>query len=180
MTSLVDNAGFGTYSPFHEEDAERLREELAVDVGSLVDITRAFIAPLRAAGTGVLVNVASMAAYAPIPGMAVYAAAKAFVLSFTEALWQESRGTGLRVLALSPGATRTEFFDVLGTWDAAANTGVQTPEEVVRSALEALDRPAAPPSVISGRANRLLASLGRVLTRRRAVLVAGAIARGTA
>lgn len=101
VTSLVNNAGFGTYGPFHAEDPKRLQEEIAVDVANVVDISRAFIERLRATGTGVLVNVASVAAYQPIPNMAVYAAAKAFVLSFTEALWQEARGTGLRVIALS-------------------------------------------------------------------------------
>jgi uncharacterized protein len=76
------------------------------DITNVVNISRALIEPLRAAGTGVLINVASMAAYQPNPNMAVYGATKAFVLNFTEALWQESQGTGLRVLALSPGATK--------------------------------------------------------------------------
>ena len=98
VTSLVNNAGFGTFGPFHAEDPERIREEINVNVASVVDISRAFIGRLRASGTGVLINVASMAAYQPILNMAVYAAAKAFVLSFTEALWQESFGTGLRVI----------------------------------------------------------------------------------
>ena len=112
MTSLINCAGFGTFGPFHTEDVGRLHDEISVDLTNVVDISRAFIEPLRAAGTGVLINVASMAAYQPNPNMAVYRATKAFVLNFTEALWQESQGTGLRILALSPGATKTEFFDV--------------------------------------------------------------------
>ncbi len=68
-----------------------------------------------------------MAAYQPNPRMALYGATKAFVLSLTEALWEESRGTGLRVLALSPGATRTEFFDVVGTPQAAGGTKLASP-----------------------------------------------------
>ena len=96
VTSLVNNAGFGTFGPFHAEEPGRLREEINVNVASVVDISRAFIEGLRASGNGVLINVASMAAYQPIPNMAVYAATKAFVLSFTEALWQESLGTGFR------------------------------------------------------------------------------------
>ncbi|MFJ9344692.1 SDR family NAD(P)-dependent oxidoreductase [Streptomyces sp. NPDC101733] len=166
VTSLVNNAGFGTFGHFHQEDPERLRQEVALDVMAVVDISRAFIAGLRARGEGVLVNVASMAAYQPVPSMAVYAASKAFVLSFTEALWQESRGTGLRVIALSPGATKTEFFDVLGTEDATGGTRMQTSEEVVRTALRALDRRNPPPSVISGVTNRIMAVSGRLLTRR--------------
>lgn len=120
LSSVINNAGFGTYGRFHDEDPQRLRQEVGLDVMAVVDISRAFIGRLRSRGEGVLVNVASMAYYQPVPNMAVYGASKAFVLSFTEALWQESHGTGLRVIALSPGATKTEFFDVVGTEDAAA------------------------------------------------------------
>ncbi|WP_330349200.1 SDR family NAD(P)-dependent oxidoreductase [Streptomyces sp. NBC_00582] len=173
VTSLVNNAGFGTYGPFHREDSERLRAEIAVDVTAVVDLSRAFIERLRSAGRGVLVNVASMAAYQPDPHMAVYGATKAFVLSFTEALWYESRGTGLRVIALSPGATRTEFFDVVGTLDAAGGTRLSEPADVVRDALRALDRRNPPPSVISGRLNRAMTVAGRLVSRRRMVRTMG-------
>lgn len=175
VTSVVNNAGFGTFGPFHREDPQRLREEISVDVAGVIDISRAFIEPLRTTGTGVLINVASMAAYLPVPNMAVYSAAKAFVLSFTEALWHESRGTGLRVLALSPGATSTEFFDVIGADAADGGSKRQSPGEVVATALRALDRATPPPSVVSGRLNRVMASLGRGLSRRRAVLVMGSM-----
>jgi short-subunit dehydrogenase len=179
VTSLVNNAGFGTFGPFHAEDPERLREEINVDVASVVDISRAFIERLRATGTGVLINVASMAAYQPIPNMAVYAATKAFVLSFTEALWQESLDTGLRVVSLSPGATRTEFNDVLGTEEPTSGASFQTPRQVVQTALRALDRRTPPPSVVSGRLNRLMANAARLLSRRRTVLVAASVTRTT-
>ncbi|MGW6707356.1 SDR family NAD(P)-dependent oxidoreductase [Streptomyces sp. NPDC054956] len=169
VTGVVNNAGFGTFGPLHLEDPERLRQELAVNVGAVVDISRAFIGPLRAHGKGILVNVASMGAYQPIPHMAVYGATKAFVLSFTEALWYESRGTGLRVLALSPGATRTEFFDTLGNQDVNAGTRFQTCEDVVLTTLKALDRRNPGPSVISGALNRMMAVGGRLLSRRRLV-----------
>lgn len=174
VTSLVNNAGFGTDGPFHDEDAARLVEEINVDVANLVDITRAFIEPLRLAGNGVLVNVASMAAYQPIPGMAVYAACKAFVLSFTEALWHESRGTGLKVLSLAPGLTRTEFFDVLGSTEYRGS--YQTPEQVVATALRSLDRGNHQPSVTSGRFNAFTTAAARLLSRKRTVLVAASFA----
>jgi short-subunit dehydrogenase len=173
VTGLVNNAGFGTDGPFHREDPDRLVDEINVDIANLVDLTRAFIEPLRRAGSGILVNVASMAAYTPAPGMAVYAAAKAFVLNFTEALWVESRGTGLRVLALSPGLTRTEFFD--GLAGGAYGGDYETPDQVVRTAVRALDRGRLP-SVVSGRANRLAALLPRLLTRRRTAILSGTIA----
>lgn len=166
VTSLVNCAGFGTYGPFHLEDPERLRTEVALDVAAVVDITRVFIDALRTHGTGVLINVASNAAYQPIPNMAIYAASKAFVLSFTEALWYETRDTGLRVLALSPGATSTEFFDVAGTDAADGGTPRQTPTQVVHTALRALDRRNPPASVISGRRNHLMALTGRLVSRR--------------
>ena len=178
VTSLVNNAGFGTDGPFHEEDPDRLTEEINVDVANVVDITRAFIGPLREAGTGVLVNVASMAAYTPVPGMAVYAAAKAFVLNFTEALWHESRPTGLRVLSLAPGLTRTEFFDVLGS--DGYRGSYQTPEQVVATALRSLDRGNRRPSVTSGRTNSLMASSVRLLSRRAVVVVGAAFAAASA
>ncbi|MCS7482502.1 SDR family NAD(P)-dependent oxidoreductase [Umezawaea endophytica] len=174
VTSVINNAGFGTYGLFHEEDPQRLRQEIALDVMAVVDISRAFITQLRAAGHGFLLNVASMAAYQPNPRMAVYGAAKAFVLNFTEALWEESRGSGLRVMAFSPGATRTEFFDVVGTEDAAGGTTLRSPVEVVENALAALGRKRTPPSMASGRMNRVVAAvMHRVLPRRRIVQIMG-------
>ncbi|MFI5494117.1 SDR family NAD(P)-dependent oxidoreductase [Actinoplanes sp. NPDC051859] len=176
VTGVINNAGFGCYGPFHTEDPARLASMINVNLAALVGISRAFIAPLRAAGTGVLVNVASVAGYLPLPSMAVYAAAKAFVLHFTEALWQESRGTGLRVLALSPGATSTEFFDVVGTDAADGGQPRQTPAEVVARALRTLDRRNPPPSVISGRRNRLTVAASRRAPRRVVLAVGAAIA----
>jgi short-subunit dehydrogenase len=166
VTSLINNAGFGTFGHFHTEDPARLADEIAVDVTAVVELTRAFITDLRSAGTGVLINVASMAAYQPTPNMAVYGATKAFVLSFTEALWQESRGTGLRVLALSPGATATEFFEVVGTDRAAGNARLQTAEQVVKTALQTLDRRNPPPSIAVGTTNRLTIQAERLFSRR--------------
>lgn len=174
VTGLINNAGFGTYGFFQVEDPDRLRDEIAVNIAALVDITRSYIDDLRAAGTGVLVNVASTAGYQPIPKMATYSASKAFVLNFTEALWHESRGNGLRVTCLSPGATNTEFFDVVGA-DTDGGTPRQTAAQVVTTALTALDRRTPPPSVVSGRLNRILAGGSRLLPRRAALLVAGRI-----
>jgi len=175
VTSLVNCAGFGTFGQFHTEDPQRLADEIAVDVTAVVDITRAFIAGLRSTGTGVLINVASMAAYQATPNMAVYGATKAFVLSFTEALWQESLGTGLKVIALSPGATDTEFFDVIGTKDAAGGTRLQTPQQVVHTALRALDRRNPPPSIAVGALNRAALWAQRLVSRRRTVLTLAAM-----
>ena len=169
--TLVNNAGFATRNRFEDEDPARIAQEIDLNVGALVDITRAFYPQLRAGGRGALVNIASTGAYQPVPRMAVYGATKAFVLSFTEALWHEAKGSGLRVLALSPGATRTEFFDVAGA-DAQVGS-LQTPEQVVRLALTTLDRRNPPPSVISGAANRVATIATRLLTRRAIVNLTG-------
>ncbi|MEU1040939.1 SDR family oxidoreductase [Streptomyces sp. NPDC005907] len=171
VTSLVNNAGFGTHSPFRQEDPARVQQEINLNVASLVDVTRAFIGQL----TGVLVNIASSLGYQPWPNAAVYGATKAFVLSFTEALWQESRGTGLRVLALSPGPTRTEFFDAAGSDDMARGVRLQTPSQVVTTALRTLDRRNPPPSVVSGTFNWVMTLTSRFTTRRANVLAFGAM-----
>lgn len=175
MTSVINCAGFGT---FHAEDVGRLHDEISVDLTNVVDISRAFIEPLRAAGTGVLINVASMAAYQPNPNMAVYGGTKAFVLNFTEALWQESQGTGLRVLALSPGATKTEFFDDVGN-NASGGVRMQTPKQVVDAALSALDRRTPPPSVAVGHANRFFLILSRLISGKRIITIIGNLTNAT-
>jgi uncharacterized protein len=132
-----------------------------------------FYPELLQRGNGVLINVASTAAFQPVPRMAVYAATKAFVLSFTEALWFEAKSTGLKVIALCPGATETEFFDVAGP---EARTGrVQSAATVVRTALRALDRRNPPPSVVTGFTNVAATIAERVLPRRALVSMVGAL-----
>ncbi|WBQ04397.1 SDR family NAD(P)-dependent oxidoreductase [Kribbella sp. CA-293567] len=164
-TSLINNAGFGTFGQFVDEDPARLSQEIAVDVTAPVQLSSAFLPDIIAA-RGFLINVASLAAYTPTPRMAVYGATKAFVLSFTEALWAELRGTGLTAFALSPGATSTEFNAVVGTDDATAGAKMRTPADVVATALSHLESRNPGPSVIDGRSNRLVASMGRLAPRR--------------
>jgi len=162
-TGLVNNAGFGTHNPFGEEDPDRLQEMLTLNIGALVDLSRAYIEPLTAAG-GVLINVSSMLGFQPWPFMSAYGASKSFVLNFTEALWAEARGTGLHVLAVCPGAMDTEFFDAAGSQEADLGTKRITPEAVVRKALATLDRRSAPPSVVTN--GRSLTVATKILPRR--------------
>ena len=166
VTGIINNAGFGTFGDFVDEAPDRLAQEIAVDISAPVQISSAFLPDMVKAGTGFLINVASMAAYTPTPRMAVYGAAKAFMLSFTESLWAENRTTGVTVFALSPGATSTEFNAVVGTDDATAGARMRTPEDVVATALAHLDRRNPGPSVIDGSSNRIGASIGRVMSRR--------------
>jgi hypothetical protein len=179
VTSVVNNAGFGVWGELVATDPAELRRMIAVNITAVVDISRAFIPLLREHGHGYLVNVTSLAAYSSIPMQGAYSASKAFVLSFTESLWAEMRGTGVRVLAYAPGVTRTEFFEVLATAPGAdtarAQAGpAQTPAQVVDGLLEQLARRDPPPSRVSGHLNHLLSVLPRYFTRRRAVLITAA------
>lgn len=166
VTGVINNAGFGTFGDFAQEDPEQLSREIAVDVSAPVQLSSAFLPRMLEAGQGFLINVASMSAYAPTPRMAVYGAAKAFVLSFTESLWAETQGSGVTVFALSPGATSTEFNAVVGTEDATAGARMRTASDVVATALTHLERRSPAPSVIDGRGNRIGVTPIRLLSRR--------------
>lgn len=167
---LVNNAGFATYGLVSAEaDQAELLDEVQLNCAAVVGLTLAFLPGMQARRNGVVVNLASTAAFQPLPYMAVYGATKAFVLSFTEALWAENRDHGVRVLALCPGATETEFFDRVGADEASIGPRL-TPEAVVDIALRALDH--SRPSVISGVRNWVLANAGRFIPRRRLLLAA--------
>jgi len=166
---LVNNAGFATHGAFVDADGARADEEIALNVACVVELTHELVPAMVERGHGAVVNVASTAAFQPVPFMAVYGATKSFVLAFSEALWGELSDRGVHVLALCPGATETEFFSVAG--DAASVGRRQAPEQVVATALRALRRGSPPPSVVSGRTNALAALLPRLVTRRTAVRI---------
>ncbi|MFF3431883.1 SDR family NAD(P)-dependent oxidoreductase [Streptomyces sp. NPDC002602] len=172
IQTLVNNAGFGSHGPFLEQDPAQVDRMVQLNIAAVAGLTRAFLPDLVADGRGALVTIASTAAYQPTPAMAVYGASKAFVLSFTEALAYETRGSSLRVLALSPGPTSTEFFDVVGSQDAVVGK-VATSEQVVSTARRALERGTTPPSVVAGLGNRLSALASGLAPRRLALAVAG-------
>ena len=169
VTSLINNAGCGTFGLFVDDDPATLEREIAVDISTPVRLSTGFLPDIVAAGHGFLINVASMAAYTPTPRMAVYGAAKAFILSFTESLWAELRGTGVVAFALSPGATSTEFNQVVGTDDATAGARPRTARDVAETAFAHLDKRNPGPSVIDGKANRVAASVLRLASRRATV-----------
>ncbi|MFC4102378.1 SDR family NAD(P)-dependent oxidoreductase [Paenibacillus xanthanilyticus] len=166
---LINNAGFGTYGHFEEIDPEREQDEIALNTGSLVDLTHRFLPDMLVHGDGIIVNVASMAAFAPCAYSAVYGATKAFVLSFSEALWAETRGRGVRVLALCPGATETGFFDVVGGKEMAAGSKLSTPEKVVQAGFRGIDQGRS--YIIDGRANYYMAHIIRFFSRRRVAMI---------
>ena len=161
---LVNNAGFATHGLFDAIPKDRQRDEIQVNVTALVELAHAVLSGMKARGAGIIVNVASTAAFQPDPFMAVYGATKAFVLSFSEALWAEYRPLGVQILALCPGATETPFFDVVGAAEASVGRR-DTVQNVVATAFRALERGRS--FVIPGRQNNLLATLHRVLPRQR-------------
>jgi short-subunit dehydrogenase len=152
---LINNAGFGSHNLFVEEDPDNLAREIQLNCSSLVSLTSRLLPAMLQRGRGGVLNVASTAGFQPIPTMAVYAATKAFVLSFTEALWAETRKTGVRVVALCPGPTETAFFDVTGK--DFMTSGRQTAEEVAATGVKAFFEGRGP-SVIPGTLNRLMAA----------------------
>jgi short-subunit dehydrogenase len=163
---LVNNAGFGAYGAFDELPIERQRAEIDLNVGALVELTHAFLPEIERAQGGVI-HVASTAAFQPVPYLAVYAASKAFVLSFSEALWGEYRKRGVRVLALCPGATETPFFEVAG--EQAAFGTKASPSAVVRVGLAAFSRNQS--HVVHGIGNYIAAQSIRLVTRQAAVRI---------
>ncbi|HEY9720420.1 MAG TPA: SDR family oxidoreductase [Oscillatoriaceae cyanobacterium] len=166
---LVNNAGFGLYGPFATQEAARVHEMLQLNVLALTALCHRFAPGMRARRNGAIVNVASVAAFQPVPELAVYSASKAYVLSFSEALAEELRPDGIYVQALCPGTTRTEFFGVAGFPDDA-RSHFMTPEAVVEASLAGLARGAS--VVVPGTLNRLVTTLGRFVPRRLLVKLA--------
>jgi hypothetical protein len=162
---LVNNAGFGSYGPFAEADASREDDEVGVDVVAVVALARAFLPGMIARRSGGILNVASTIAFQPAPYQAVYGASKAFVLSFSQALWAEARAAGVAVTALCPGPTRTGFVNALGAevGHTAIYRRLGDPEPVIEAGLRGLDKGRA--VVIPGWRNKLIAESGRLTPR---------------
>jgi short-subunit dehydrogenase len=166
---LVNNAGFGMHGHFADADAGRLTAQIQLNCVAMVDLTRRFLPGMVTRRRGAIVNVASTAAFQPLPHMAVYGATKAFVLSFSEALYAEAKPAGVKVLAICPGATQTPFFDVAGE-DAAVGKK-RTPQQVVATTLSALEK--GRPSQVDGLGNALMATVTRWAPRRLVISLAG-------
>ena len=112
-------------------------EMIDLNVKALVELTHRFLVPMRERKQGTIINVASTAGFQSVPFMATYAATKAFVLSFSEALWEENRKHGVHVMALCPGVTETNFFEA-SHMDRPPMRTIQSPEAVVDAALRGL------------------------------------------
>jgi len=171
---LVNNAGFGLRGHFAEQEPARLRQMIDLNCGTLTELCRAILPQMIERGSGAILNVASTAAFQPGPGMAVYYATKAFVLSLSEALHEEAKPHGVKVTALCPGPTRTEFGEVAGFSENAALTRVSMESRpVVRKGLEALEKNRA--VLITGGLNKTIAFSTRFAPRFVARKIAGAL-----
>lgn len=139
---LINNAGFAEYGDFAERDGERQVNIVQLNVLALVDFTHKFLPGMRQRRCGGIINVSSLTAFQPMPYISVYAASKAFIVSFSQALWAENRHHGVRVLVTCPGPVETNFFTEANFPPAlAAKTNkISTSEQVVRESLKALER----------------------------------------
>jgi short-subunit dehydrogenase len=164
VETLVNNAGFGAIGDFATLDRARQLNMIDLNVRSLVELAHLFLPAMRARKRGAIINVASVAAFQGVPFFSVYAATKAFVLSFSEALAEENRAFGVKVLALCPGATETNFFEAAHAGGAPKARGMQTSEEVVTIALDALAK--GKRHTVCGWANRLMIFSERFAPRR--------------
>src|SRR6478672_7960726 len=162
---LINNAGLGDAGRFSTSDPARNEDMIFVNVLTLTSLTRHLLPQMIAKRHGGILNVSSSAGFLPIPGDAVYAATKAYVTSFSEALRAELRGTGISVCTLCPGPVSTEFQEVAKRQGMKPDIGpkfiVVTVEQVVRDALAALE--ADRPLIIPGFAMKLLMLLARLM-----------------
>ena len=171
---LINNAGFGSMGDFAKLDLARELNMIDLNIKSLVELTHRFLQPMIARKQGTIINVASTAAFQPVPFMATYAATKAFVLSFSEALWEENRTRGIQVMALCPGVTETNFFEAAHGQKPPARVA-QTPEEVVDTALRGLAQNRS--HIISGWTNYFMTQSERLVPRSLITRVAGRMMR---
>lgn len=171
---LVNNAGFGSFGDFAKLDLGRELNMIDLNVKALVELTHRFLQPMRRRKAGVIINVASTAGFQPVPFMGTYAATKAFVLSFSEALREENRPHGIHVMALCPGVTETNFFEVARSQKPPARAA-QTPEEVVETALRGLRRGKS--HIVSGWTNVIMVEAERLAPRSLVARIAGRMMR---
>lgn len=140
---LVNNAGFGTNGRFIELDRDREIEELRLNCEAVVDLSRTFLPGMVERNNGGVINIASVGAYQPVPYMATYAATKAFVLSFSEALHSELSGTDVTVTAVCPGPVPTEFSSVAGneySFEVLPNFALVQPEDIASKSVKAFEK----------------------------------------
>ena len=156
---LINNAGFGSAGDFSKLDVDHELQMIELNVSALVALTHCYLGKMRERKSGTIINVSSAAGFQPIPFMATYAATKAFVSSFSEAIAEENRPYGIQVLALCPGSTKTNFFAASNIDRPIQVKGQQTVDDVVETAMRAIKSDRI--KVVSGLANKVGAMLGK-------------------
>lgn len=164
---LVNNAGYGAVGEVADADVERMVQMVHLNAGAVVDLTYRFLPGMLERGHGAIMNLSSLSAFQPVAYMGVYAATKAFVLHFSEALAIEVRDRGVTILAVCPGVTRTPFFDIAGAPGWLQKHSSHSPEQVVRDSIRALQRRRQ--VIVIGWRNYLLTLLVRIASRQRVV-----------
>ncbi|REJ76712.1 MAG: SDR family NAD(P)-dependent oxidoreductase [Planctomycetota bacterium] len=167
MHILVNNAGFSQVSEVDRASREKLLEMVRLNVAAVTDLTYRALPSMLEEGDGGVINVSSLTGFQPVAYMGVYAASKAYILHLSESLWAELRDRGVHVMALCPGTTRTELFEVAGVSGWLKKRPSHSPERVVRTALRAFRKKR--PVCIPGARNHLLTLLQRFLPRKRVV-----------
>ncbi|WP_408976301.1 SDR family NAD(P)-dependent oxidoreductase [Paenibacillus jiagnxiensis] len=163
---LVNNAGVASYGLFEELDLKRQQNEIKLNVLTVVSLTHLFLQDMLKRKKGAIINVASTSGFQPMPYMAVYSATKSFVVSWSEALWAETRDKGISVVTLSPGRTDTNIFEVMG--NDGGGLGKKTlPINVVRTGLRALEK--GKMTVVDGKGNYWRSQVYRFLPRKAVV-----------
>jgi short-subunit dehydrogenase len=172
---LVNNAGVATAGDFSESNLERELAEIDLNVSAVVTLTHAVLARMRPRKRGAIINLASVVAFQPFPHFAVYAASKAFILSFTEALAEELRGTGVRIMALCPGAAKTEMSVFSGNEGVLGKLPSLSAEQIVHTALRGMESGSV--VKIVGWPNRMLVFMNRFIPRSAVRWMMGSIAK---
>lgn len=162
---LINDAGFGSNGDVADTTQDVLANELAVNVIAVAELTRAVLPAMLAQDRGVIINVASLAAYTARPRHTIYSASKSFVLAFTQAVWGETIRTGVRVTALCPGPVNTGFFAVSKTTPPGAMMDPQVP---VDAALKAIER-RRPSVIVASPVMRIYTRVMRMLPARTAI-----------
>lgn len=161
--TLVNNAGFGLDGAFDSVPLDKLEEMVVLHNLTLMKLTRLFLPQMKSRNQGAIINLSSIVAFQGVPYNAVYAATKAFVLTFSESIREELRHSGIRVFALCPGLTETDIFDRTGINPHLTLMPVGPAEPVVKTALRALEKNK--PYTVPGFINKLLIHGGRMLPR---------------
>jgi len=158
---LINNAGFGDFGEFIERDIKKFREMIALNINALTELTYFFAAKMKNNDGGKILNVASIASLCPVPFMAVYGATKAYVLSFSNAIYREFKKSNVRVTALLPGPTDTNFFNAADWINVKMINMAMSPQAVAKAGYKAMMKGRM--QIIAGMQNKILGFFQKII-----------------